>query len=140
MRRRRSLTELTLFVTVCVSACSGGSGTTGTANQNPPPTGQQPPGQQPPSGNTNAITVRNGGFDPAATTVTAGTTVTWTWDACRDDGYGATECTDHSVSFDDGPTSPTQSRGTFSRQFNAVGTFGYRCKVHSGMAGQVIAR
>jgi plastocyanin len=140
MRTRRTAAALTLLVSLCVPACGGGSsGPTGTGSQNPPPTGQ-PPGQQPPSGNTNAITVKNSGFDPAATTVNAGTTVTWTWDSCRDDGYGGTECTDHSVTFDDGPTSPTQSKGTFSRQFSAAGTFGYRCRSHAAMTGQVVVR
>jgi plastocyanin len=139
MLTRRTAIGASALVVVCLSACGGG-GPTGTYGQNPPPTGQQPPGQQPPSGSSNAITVKNNSFDPATTTVNAGATVTWTWDACRDDGYGGTDCVDHSVTFDDGPTSQTQSRGTFSRQFTAAGTFNYHCRSHSSMTGQVIVR
>ena len=140
MLTRRIAIALTALGALSSSSCGGGSGPTGTGYQNPPPTGQQPPGQQPPSGTTNSITVKNSAFDPSATTVNVGTTVTWTWDSCRDDGYGGSECTDHSVTFDDGPTSQTQSRGTFSRQFGTAGTFTYHCRVHSGMNGQVIVR
>ncbi|MFN2566064.1 MAG: plastocyanin/azurin family copper-binding protein [Gemmatimonadaceae bacterium] len=133
------------LASLSTAGCSGGGGPTSSGSQNPPPSGQppgqQPPGQQPPSTST-SITVRNNRFDPSSTTINVGTTVTWTWDACSDDGYGGRSCVDHNVTFDGGgAASPTQSDGVFSRLFNAAGTFTYRCTVHGApMTGQVIVR
>jgi plastocyanin len=122
---------------VSVSACGGSSGyPTGSGSQNPPPGGQQPP----PSGSS-AISVENNRFDPSSTTVSVGTTVTWSWDSCDDDGYGGRTCVSHNVTFDAGGGSPTQSSGTYTRQFNAAGTFNYRCSVHGApMTGQIVVR
>jgi plastocyanin len=70
----------------------------------------------------NAVTVGNNFFSPAATSVAAGTTVTWTW------ADGAVE---HNVTFDDGgPNSPTQSSGSFARTFANSGTYAYHCTIH----------
>jgi plastocyanin len=121
------------------SACggSGGGGYPTGSGQNPPPGGQQPP----PS-SSSSITVQNNRFNPSTTTVTVNTTVVWTWDACRDDGYGGQVCADHNVTFDGGAGgSPTQSTGSYSRQFAAAGTFNYHCTVHGAvMTGQVVVR
>jgi plastocyanin len=128
-----------LLTVTSVSGCGGGSSgyPTGSGGQNPPPGGQPPP-----SSTTNAITVENNRFNPAATTVTLGTTVTWTWDACTDDGYGGRTCVDHNVTFDGGGGgSATQSAGTYTRQFSTLGNFSYRCTVHGpSMTGQVVVR
>jgi plastocyanin len=44
----------------------------------------------------------------------------------------------HSVTFDDGSGSVTQDHGTFSKVFNAAGTFNYHCSVHgAAMAGSI---
>jgi plastocyanin len=126
----------TILALVVLSGCGGGSSgyPTGSSGQNPPPGGQAP-------ATTASITVANNRFDPGATTVAPGTTVTWTWDSCRDDGYGGNVCTAHDVTFDGGGGSSTQATGTYSRQFNNAGTFNYRCSVHgAAMAGQVIVR
>ena len=122
------------------AGCSGGGGgPTGynPGGQSPPPTGPQPT----PS-TSNQVLVQNNQFNPAATTVAPGTTVTWSWDSCSDDGYGGKSCTQHSVVFDDGGlTSPAQSSGSVSRRFDIAGTFAYRCGVHgSAMSGQVVVR
>jgi plastocyanin len=94
-----------------------------------------------PSSTTSAVTVENNRFNPATTTVTVATTVTWSWNACSDDGYGGRTCVDHNVTFDGGGGSPTQSSGAYTRQFNTAGTFSYRCTVHgSAMTGQVVVR
>jgi plastocyanin len=125
-----------IVASVVLSGCGGGSGgyPTGSGGQDPPVGGQPPV-------TTASITVENNRFDPSATTVAAGTMVTWTWDACRDDGYGGSVCTAHDVTFDGGGGSSTQSTGTYSRQFNNAGTFLYRCSIHgAAMAGQVIVR
>jgi plastocyanin len=129
----------TVLALVSLAACGGGSSgyPTGSGGQNPPPGGQQPP----PSTSA-TVTVQNNSFNPSTTTVTANTTVTWTWDACVDDGYGGQSCVDHSVTFDGGGGgSVTQSKGSYQRQFNTTGTFNYRCTVHgAAMTGQVVVR
>jgi plastocyanin len=136
MHARQPCVARVVLAVLLLSACGGGSSgyPTGSGGQNPPPAGQPP-------ATTASIVVENNRFDPAATTVAPGTTVTWTWDTCRDDGYGGTVCTAHDVTFDGGGGSTTQSRGAYSRQFNNTGTFNYRCGVHGAtMAGQVIVR
>src|SRR5262245_2308077 len=77
------------------------------------------------------VTVRDNVFDPSSNSVALGGTVTWTW---------AQSATDHNVTFDDGPKSETQSRGTFSRMFTTTGTFPYHCTVHPGMTGSVTVK
>jgi plastocyanin len=138
MRHPPAVIRATILAFVSLSACGGGSSgyPTGTGSQNPPPGGQQPP-----ASTANAVTVQNNRFNPATTTVAVGTTVTWTWDACDDDGYGGRTCVDHSVTFDDGVGSTTRSTGSYARPFNAAGTFNYHCAVHgAAMAGQVVVR
>ena len=44
----------------------------------------------------------------------------------------------HSVTFDDGTTSPTQDQGTYTRTFGAAGTYNYHCSIHgAAMAGTI---
>lgn len=114
---------------ISASACGGGGGdqTTG------PPAGNTPP----PAG---GISVTNNAFSPSAKTVAPGTTVQWAWNTCSGgDGYGGPEtCVAHGVNFDDGIDSPTQSQGTFSRNFGTAGTYPYHCAVHgAAMSGTV---
>lgn len=88
-----------------------------------------------------SITVANNNFDPVTTTVSAGATVTWTWNACSSDGYGGTTCTQHNVTFDDGRASATQSDGTWSRSFGTAGSYAYHCTVHGTyMAGTIVVK
>jgi plastocyanin len=140
MRARHPMVlALATLAMLSAAGCGGGSGggPTGAGGQNPPPTGQ-PPGQQPPPSNSTQIAVKNNRFDPSSTTVSVGTTVTWTWDACAGDGYGGQTCVEHNVTFDgSGTGSATQSTGTYTRAFSAAGTFTYRCTNHTGMNGQV---
>lgn len=76
----------------------------------------------------NAVNVEDNFYSPAMMTIAVGDTVTWTW-------KGANR---HSVTFDDGTTSPTQSSGTFLRIFSATGTYPYHCVVHGvAMSGTV---
>lgn len=122
-----------VFVALAVaslSACGGGGGSSGPSSNNPPP-GNTPP----PAG---GISVNNNSFSPSTKTVTAGSTVQWSWNSCSGDGYGGQLCASHSVTFDDGTTSPTQEQGTFNRTFNAVGTYNYHCSIHgTAMAGTI---
>ena len=77
---------------------------------------------------TNAISVRDNSFSPAATTVAPGTMVTWTW----------TGANSHNVTFDDGPASATQQTGTYQRTFSTAGTYKYHCTIHgTAMSGTV---
>jgi plastocyanin len=72
--------------------------------------------------------------------VTVGTTVKWAWNSCTSDpGYGTGEtCVSHSVTFDDGTTSATQSQGTYERMFTAAGTYNYHCSIHgAAMTGSI---
>lgn len=88
------------------------------------------------SSSSNSVSVANNYFDPATATVSANTTVTWTWDTCGSDG----SCRAHNITFDDGVSSgPAQATGTFSRGFAAPGTYRYHCSIHgNAMVGQVV--
>lgn len=77
---------------------------------------------------SNQVSVVDNSFSPSATTVTSGTTVTWTW------GGSAS----HNVTFDDGAHSATQSSGTYARTFTTPGTYNYKCTIHgAAMSGSV---
>ena len=118
-------------------ACGGGGGGGPAA---PPPSGGTGGTGGTGGSTSSAISVQNNQFTPAATTVPAGTTVTWTWNSCTGDGYGGQFCTDHSVVFDDGVRagSGVQSSGSFSSQFAAAGTYTYHCSIHgTGMHGTI---
>jgi plastocyanin len=86
------------------------------------------------SGNTaTAVNVCDNLFAPASSPITTGATITWTW-------RGGNQ---HNVTFEDGQgSSTTKTSGTHSRTFSGVGTFRYRCTIHStnfstGMVGSV---
>jgi plastocyanin len=67
-------------------------------------------------------------FTPAALTVTAGDSVTWTW------AGGKHSVTSTSAEpFDSG----SLSAGSFSHTFATAGTFSYLCVWHSGMTGSI---
>jgi len=103
-------------------ACGGGGYDGGTTN---PTTGAS-------GGSTsNAITVADNSFTPSATTLAAGSTVTWTW----------TGRNQHNVTFDDGPASATQAAGTFTRTFASAGNYPYHCTIHgAAMSGTITVR
>jgi plastocyanin len=76
-----------------------------------------------------AVVVGNNFFNPNASTVTVGTTITWTW---------AANAVIHNVTFSDGPASTTKSSGTYQRRFDVAGSYPYVCTVHgSTMSGTV---
>jgi plastocyanin len=116
---------------VSLYACGGGGGSTSPPVNNNPPPGNTPP----PAG---GISVSNNTYSPSTKSVAVGATVQWSWNTCANDPYYGQSCVSHSVTFDDGTTSPTQDQGTFSRTFNAAGTYAYHCVVHgSAMAGTI---
>ena len=122
---------LVALAVVGLAACGGGGGGGGGIT-NPPPGGGNTP---PPS---NGISVSNNAYSPGSKTVAVGSTVQWAWNTCNGDPYYGGSCVAHSVTFDDGVTSPTQDQGTFSRTFAAAGTYTYHCLVHgAAMAGSI---
>jgi len=119
MRLTGGLSGLAVLV---VLGCGGG----GTEPDAPPrPSGNTPP---PPGG----ITVLNDQFTPSLRVIAPGGTIQWAWNTCSGSGgYGGGEtCVAHNVTFDDGPASPTQETGSYSRTFAAAATYNYRCTVH----------
>ena len=78
------------------------------------------------------VSVVDNRFNPSANIVQPGDTVTWTW--------GGDNL--HNVTFDDAMigNSTTQTSGTFTKAFAAVGEFTYYCAVHgkSVMSGRVV--
>lgn len=73
------------------------------------------------AGGANTVTVGNNFYSPADITVAQGTMVTWQW---------AANDVSHTVTFDDGQSSPTQNSGSYSRTFMTAGTFPYHCMIH----------
>lgn len=133
--RRPSVNLLVLALSAAILGCGGG-GSSSAGITNPPP-----PNPPPPNGSTLALSVMNNHFSPANDSVGVGATLTWTWDSCTGDGYGGTQCTAHSVKFDDGPASSIQSSGTFTRTFMAAGTYPYHCAVHgTAMSGMITVK
>ncbi|HEY4670713.1 MAG TPA: plastocyanin/azurin family copper-binding protein [Gemmatimonadaceae bacterium] len=125
-----------IFVALTVAAvcaCGGsGGGSNTTAPKNPPPGNTTTP--------SGGVSVTNDAFSPGTKTVAVGTTVKWAWNTCSSDPYYGTgqTCTSHSVTFDDGTTSPTQDQGTFERTFSAAGTYNYHCVIHgAAMTGTI---
>lgn len=135
----RLAARMTLLLSIAAAAGCGGSstapgtGTNTTSGNTPPPTNN-------PS-TSSSITVGNDFFDPSSTTIPAGTQVTWTWNACGSDGYGGQTCVSHSILFDDGAASGSQTQGTWARTFATAGTYKYHCAVHgAAMSGTIVVQ
>jgi plastocyanin len=88
-------------------------------------------GQGGPSGSAESVAISGFAFAPASISVAVGTTVTWT----NDDAATHT-VTAAGGTFDSGNLSRGQ---TFSRTFDAAGTFTYQCSIHPSMTGTVTA-
>jgi plastocyanin len=84
-------------------------------------------------GHSTSITVSNNFFSPTPDTVPAGQ-VTFSW---------ATPSNGHNVTWLTGPTMPdssgTKMSGTFQPTLQ-VGTYTYRCTIHSGMTGTIVVQ
>lgn len=114
------------FAVMVLIGCGGG----GNSGPVPPPVGNTPVP-------TGGITVSNNVFSPSAKNITVGVTVQWAWNSCTG-GYEGETCVAHSVTFNDGTTSPIQERGSYSRTFGAAGTYDYRCATHgAAMTGTI---
>jgi plastocyanin len=77
-----------------------------------------------------AVSIDDFAFSPAALTVTAGTTVTWT------NNQGVT----HTVTADDGSwdSGDLATGETFTHTFDTAGTFAYHCAIHPTMKASVV--
>jgi len=118
-----------------LSACGGaGYGSSGGTTTGPGTTNTQL--------GPNDVDIVRSSFPPGTLTVTAGTTVTWHWDDCANNGYSSV-CVTHNVTFDDGSgvASASQSSGTFSRAFATAGTYKYHCTIHgAAMSGTIVVK
>jgi len=77
----------------------------------------------------NEVFIQGMAFSPAALTVMAGTTVTWT----NKDGMTHTVTSDTSL-FDSGNVA---SNATYSYTFANAGTYAYHCTIHPSMKGTI---
>lgn len=77
-----------------------------------------------------AIGISNFSFTPSVLTVAAGSTVTWT----------NTDAATHALRFTDQDGTPMPTGGSYSRSFNAPGTYTYQCSVHPYMTGTVVVQ
>jgi plastocyanin len=141
-RSRYAVVGIVAALIIAGSAACGGSGGGGSSSQSNYPTdpssGSKGTGGTTSGERTSSISVVNSSYSPTATTVARGTVVQWTWNSC-DSGYGGETCTAHTVTFDDGPSSELQDKGSYSRAFNSAGTYRYHCQVHgTSMSGSVV--
>lgn len=75
------------------------------------------------------VRIANFAFDPAALTVSAGTTVTWT----------NADSAPHTVTFSDGSADSGEMSGgaSFRHTFSTEGELAYFCEIHPSMQGTV---
>ena len=76
------------------------------------------------------VSIKNMAFSVSTVQVAAGTTVKWT----NNDGIAHT-VTANDGSFDSGNIAPG---ATFTKVFNAKGSFAYHCSIHPMMTGSVV--
>jgi plastocyanin len=97
----------------------------------------QPPAQQtgtgsPQPGNS-AVTIQNFSFTPKVTTITVGSTITWT----NNDSTVHTITSNDSSFTSSAVISPGQS---YSYTFTNAGTYNYHCSLHTSMTGTVVVQ
>ncbi len=94
--------------------------------------------QPPPSTNAN-VGVINNSFSPASLTISAGTTVVWTWDPSAQNHNVAPAGSEPARS-----GNPVNGPHTYTYKFNTPGTIVYFCEVHGtatgGMRGTIIVQ
>ena len=112
-------TGVSYFVEVWVDTPSAGASPTTDTNPGTTPT---------------YVTVGDDFFSPGMINISAGSTVTWTWGGGS--GVPHTTTGKGAEEWDSG----VLTSGSYSRTFNAAGTFAYVCKVHSDMTGTIIVQ
>lgn len=137
-RLDRRLAATACAALLALGGCGGGGSDGGPAAPTPPLTPATP----------NDVLVQNNSFNPRALTVSAGTTVKWTWATCTGGGGdpygggGGQTCVEHSLTWDAvGTPAVSQSEGTYQRTFATAGTYAYHCAIHgSAMTGTVVVQ
>jgi plastocyanin len=113
-------------VALTLSACGGGPPPVPAAATSPTPS--RPAVATSPVAAT-SVSIANFAFGPAAITVKAGATVTWT---NRDEDA-------HTVAIAGAPTSAALQNGdTFTHTFAQPGAYSYLCTIHPYMRGTVV--
>ena len=84
------------------------------------------------TGTNTSVAVCDNHFSPGTSTISAGATITWTWQGSNV----------HNVTFTsgslNGTTSGNMSSGTFPQTFSTAGTYTYECSIHgAAMSGTV---
>ncbi len=92
-----------------------------TPTATPAPTGQPLPAQA-------SVTIKDFAFDPGTVHIATGGTVTWT----------NQDITQHTVTFSDSGSPLINTRGTYSKKFDAPGSYSYHCSIHPSMTGTVV--
>ena len=86
-----------------------------------------------PSGSAIKVNIKDSSFQPSTLTVPIGATVEWH----NQDSVQHSVTSDIQGSFDSGVLMPGKK---FAFKFNAPGSFGYHCSIHSGMQGTIIVK
>jgi plastocyanin len=129
------LSRLSLFMLAALVPGCGGGGGGGSYSAPPPP---PPPANTVMVGSTGAYMDQNI-FSPVTLTVSAGTTVTWSWATSGHTVDSGTSCTSDG-GFSSGGV---QSAGfTMTHQFMTPGTYHYYCTTHCGlgMTGTIVVQ
>jgi plastocyanin len=117
VRRLPGVLVALALAAVVLTGCGGDGGGGGNAADAAPVTG------------VTEVAAKDNQFTPPAIQVTAGTTVTWTFD----DRF-----VPHDVTGDGFTSGDPRRSGTFTHTFDRPGTYDYRCTVHDGMDGRVV--
>lgn len=127
MRRLPRVSVLVAVCIVCVLALAGCSGG-GTA---PPTSESTAPGGGSSSGTGKAVAIGGMVFSPESVEIKAGDSVTWT----------NNDSASHIVTGQGRISSNELGQGdTYSKTFDAAGTYDYRCSIHPDMTGKVIVK
>ncbi len=105
---------LVFVITVLISGCTG-------------PIQEQAPQSEQNEGPSATVDIRGFEFEPMVTTITSGTTVTWT----------NRDSTSHTVTGGDFDSGSIPQGGTFSKTFAEKGPYEYHCNTHLNMQGRV---
>lgn len=134
-----------LWLAGCGAAPGGGGGgaqPTPSPSLYPPPGGggrlPQPtpsPTMRPTTSQAVVVAVRDFQFVPSTVVVSPGTVVTWRFEDAV--AHTSTSAAGSAVAWDSGRLSSGQ---TFSREFNAVGSYPYYCALHPRMTGTIEVR
>jgi plastocyanin len=128
---------LTAVLMIAVAGCGSSGGSAAAAPISTSGSSGSSGSGGPSASEVSAILVGDNYYLPQVDTVAVGTTITWTWGG----GQYAQDQSEHSVTFADGQTSPTQMTGTYSRTFTSAGTYNYQCLVHgSAMTGVIVVQ